>query len=107
RQGLRLPSGHKAWTQAAVSEWSEDARPLSQVGADELWRGELHVEWQNLQQAEQALEEVEKKLGELAEADERCKRLRTAPAVGPRLSELVVALLDDPKRFKSGKEVGA
>ena len=40
-------------------------------------------------------------------ADERCKRLRTAPAVGPRLSEMVVALLDDPKRFKSGKEVGA
>lgn len=107
RQGLGLPSGKKAWTDAAMAQWSKDARPLPEVGAEDLWRGELHVEWQNLQQAQEALEEVEKKLSELAEADERCKRLRTAPAVGPRLSEMVVALLDDPKRFKSGKEVGA
>lgn len=107
RQGLRLPSGRKAWSEAAIAQWSKDARPLSEVNAEELWRGELHMEWQNLRQAQQAVEEVEKKLSELAHADQRCRRLRTAPSVGPRLSEMVVALLDDPRRFKSGKEVGA
>ena len=107
RQGLRLPSAKKAWTQTAIAEWSKDARALSEVSMEELWRGELHVEWENLKQVEKAVAEVEQKLTELAEADERCRRLRTAPSVGPRLSEIVVALVDDPKRFDSGKEVGA
>jgi transposase len=108
RQGLRLPGGKKAWSQAAIAQWSsQDARPLSEVGPEELWRGELYVEWQQLKQVEQSLAELERKLSELAQADERCQRLQTAPAVGPRLSEMVVALVDDPKRFSSGKEVGA
>lgn len=107
RQGLRLDSGKKAWSQAAIAQWSKDAHPLPEVDPEELWRGELHVEWQNLQQMDKALMEVEQKLAELAAADVRCRRLQTAPSVGPRLSEMVVALVDDPKRFKSGKEIGA
>ncbi len=43
----------------------------------------------------------------MAGCDERVQRLRTIPGVGPRLSELVVAVIDDPHRFKSGKQVGA
>jgi hypothetical protein len=35
------------------------------------------------------------------------KQLQTAPCVGPRLSEAVVALLDDPHRFKNARQVGA
>jgi transposase len=33
--------------------------------------------------------------------------LDTVPGLGPRTAEAVVAHLDDPKRFKSGKQVGA
>ena len=50
---------------------------------------------------------MEEKLDELAAADERIKQLKTAPCVGPRLGELVVAVFDDAKRFKNGKQVGA
>ena len=35
------------------------------------------------------------------------RRLQTIPGVGPRLSETVVAFLDDPNRFHNGKHVGS
>jgi transposase len=107
RQGQRLPAGHKAWTMAGIKEWRKDARPLSECSAEQLWRGALHEELEQLESVEKSIAIVEKKLDELAEADERIKRLKTAPCVGPRLSELVVTALDDAKRFKKGKEVGA
>jgi len=107
RQGQRLPCGHKAWTEAGIADWSKEARPLADCPALELWRGALHEELEQLKSVEKSIEIVEKKLDELAAADARIKQLKTAPCVGPRLSELVVATLDDPKRFKNGKQVGA
>jgi transposase len=35
------------------------------------------------------------------------KLLRTVPGVGPRLSEAVVAIIDDPHRFKNGRHVSS
>ena len=107
RQGHSLPSGQKAWTAAGVAEIEKDARPLAECGPLELWRGQVHVELEALRAVEQQVKEVEAKLEELAAADERVKRLKTAPCVGPRLSEMVVAVLDDPGRFKTAKQVGA
>jgi transposase len=107
RQGQRLPGGHKAWTVAGMKQWGKDALPLSQCSRDELWRGALHEEMEQLESVEKSIAAIEKKLDEMAVGDERIKRIRTAPCVGPRLSELVVATLDDPKRFKKGKQVGA
>src|SRR5262249_15530291 len=43
----------------------------------------------------------------VSQADERVRRLRTIPGVGPRTAEAVVAYLGDAGRFKSGKEVSA
>jgi transposase len=107
RQGQRLPVAHKAWTQAGIEEWSKEARPLSECPPEQLWRGALHQELEQLESVQKSIATVEVKLEELAAADERVKQLRTAPCVGPRLGELVVAVLDDPKRFKTAKQVGA
>src|SRR5687767_12787399 len=107
RQGLRLPSGAKAWTAAGVAQIGKDARPLAECGPLELWRGQLHVELEALGAAEQQVREVEQKLDALAAEDERVRRLRTAPCVGPRLSEVVAAVLDEPRRFRTAKQVGA
>jgi len=41
------------------------------------------------------------------EYNEAVKRLQTAPCVGPRLSEAVVAVLDDPHRFRNARQVGS
>jgi len=107
RQGLTHASGKSGWTRSAIEALGELARPLSQVGGEDLWRGMVHVELAALGQVQQLIDEVESKLESLADADARVALLRTIPGVGPRLAETVVAIIDDPHRFKNAKQVGA
>ena len=107
REGELLPRGAKCWSREGVAALAAKARPLGEVGMNELWRGELGVELTQLGEMQAQVELVEEKLNQLGAADERVKRLRTAPGVGPRLAEAVVALFADPKRFKTVGQVSA
>lgn len=107
RQGIRWPAGRTGWTRKSIAKLEQLARRIDEVDPENLWRGQLHVELQSLEQHKALIEHVEHKLEALAVADERVQRLRTIPGVGPRLAEIVVAMIDDPKRFKNGKQVGA
>lgn len=106
-QGQRWPAGKKGWTQAALAELAKIARPLSECGDDQLWRGMLHEELSSLQHTRQRLAEVEQKLDAIAAQSSRVIRLSSTPGVGNRTAEMVIAMLDDPKRFKTVKQVGA
>jgi transposase len=103
RQGLDLPSAKRAWTKQAVEELKAQT---SSASPRELWLFQVHCELQQLEGVGQQIEQVETKLEEIAAARESVKLLKTAPYVGPRLSEAVVAILDDPHRFKNGRQVG-
>lgn len=103
RQGLGLPSARKAWTKGALEELKKESAARS---PEQLWLFQVECELGQLQNVQQRIEEVEAKLQELGEAKESVKRLQTAPCVGPRLSEAVVAILDDPRRFKNARQVG-
>jgi transposase len=67
----------------------------------------VHLALAEYRQALAWADEVEAKLDALGQADERVRRLRTVPGVGPRTAEVVAAYLHEPKRFTSGKQVGA
>jgi len=103
RQGLALPSARRAWTKPAVEELKKEA---SAAKPEQLWLFQGHCELQQLEMVEQQIEQVEAKLEETAKEKESVRLLKTAPCVGPRLSEAVVAILDDPHRFKNGRQVG-
>lgn len=107
RQGMTMPIGAKAWTNKAVAALSLEACSLASCDPEELWRGQLEMELTAYAQAQALIDQVEAKLDGLAAEDERVERLRTIPGVGPRLSELLVAVIDDPMRFKSRKQIGA
>jgi len=107
RQGLRMPNGKSGWSQAGRLWLREEARPLIEVDTVELWRGQLWVELDQLDSVMTHLSAITEKLDALGKADKPTQRLQTIPGVGPRLAETVVAVLDDPHRFKSGKEVGS
>ncbi len=107
RQGMGWPSGKSGWTNKALSRLQRHARPIANVDADTLWRGQLHVELQALQDQEELIQQIERKLDTFGAVNKRVQLLRTIPGVGPRLAEVVVAVIDDPKRFKNGKQVGA
>jgi len=106
-EGQILPRGASCWTQLGVARLEGMARPLSEVGLQELWRGQLHSELRQLREVQQEISAAEEKLDAIAASDPRIKLLRTIPGVGPRLAEAIVALLDRPERFRHAREVSA
>jgi transposase len=106
-EGELLPRGQSCWTNAGIARLEALARPLSEVGLNEMWRGQLQIELQQLQAVQAEIAAVEKKLDAIAATDVRVKLLRTIPGVGPRLAEAIVALLDRPQRFHKASEVSA
>jgi transposase len=114
RQAISMPSGKKGWTNAG-RRWLER---LAGAGDDlttfwaslpptEWWRGQLAEELRQLREVECSIGSVEKQLDTYAATKQHVTRLRSVPGVGPRLSEAVVAVIDDPDRFKNGRQVAA
>jgi transposase len=83
------------------------ASPLAGTSREDLWRGQLELELNALASVEEQLAIIEEKLDQLAADNPRCALLRTVPSVGARLSEALVATIDDPERFRSAKQIGA
>jgi transposase len=103
-QGLLLPKADKAWTVAGLEQISTEANPTPPV--NQLWRLQLHSERVCLQSLEQQIEQITTQWDALGKEDDRVQRLQTAPCVGPRLSETVVAAIGDAQRFKNARQVG-
>jgi transposase len=106
-RGQPQPIGHRAWTQEGMAELQGHARPLAECAPQESWRGLLDLALCEYRHLLGLIDQAESKLDETAAKDERVRRLRTIPGVGPRTAEAVVAYLGDAGRFKSGKEVSA
>ena len=106
-EGQLLPRGAKCWTQLGLAHLTGLAKAFRELETAELWRGELDIELRQMQALQSELEQVEEKLDAIAKADPRIALLRTIPGVGPRLSEAIVALLDQPARFQKAAEVSA
>ena len=106
-EGRAMKAGKQAFKPASLSKLRELARPMDQCSKQQLWSGHLWMELEQLDELEEQIALLDRKLDGLGDADHRVIRLRTIPGVGPRLSELVVAVLDDPKRFKNARQVGA
>lgn len=107
REGKMLPKGQKCWTRDGLRTLEAMARSFDELEGDELWKGELALELGQLREMQHQIGDLEEKLNAMGEADERVQLLRTIPGVGPRLSEAIVALLDDPQRFRKVGEVSA
>ena len=60
-----------------------------------------------LDQVQKLIKQADKKLNAIAIKDDRVRRLKTIPQVGDRVAELVVATLDDARRFKNARQVSA
>lgn len=107
REGQLLARGTKCWNKLGQELLSSLARPWAEVGSAELWRGELWEELQQLRLLQQRIASVEEQLNELGAANRRVELLRTIPGVGPRLAEAIVALVDQPRRFRKASQVSS
>jgi transposase len=106
-QGLKLPPGKSGWSLAAREELRAQTRPLAECGPSELWRGVLHTELEHLGQIGQLLVTVTDKLDELCQTDPHVALLTSIPGVGPRTAEVIVTVLDQPRRFSTRRQVSA
>jgi len=108
REGIPMMRGQMMWSCKGLAWLQSQAKELAEISdATELWRGQLQMDLKLLQAVNDSLKTVESKLNQMAASDKRIQRLQKIKGVGPRLAEAVVAFLDDPKRFKNGKQVGS
>lgn len=89
------------WTKKGLA-WLETAELPSAL---EAVQRDMLLE--KLRMHERMLQRVEVVLKEIADAHPGVALLMTIPGVGIRTAEAVVAYIDDPKRFKSVKAIGA
>jgi len=107
QQGLQMMRGQKAWALERLELIEQHRRPLSDCGPGDLWRGELDLELTEYMRLREQLQQIDKRLRELAANDKRVQLLQTIPGVGRRTAEVVVAYLDDPHRFKNSRQVSS
>ena len=94
RQAISAPSGRRMWTNAG-RKWLESLTGATEDPAEawknldptDWWRGQLMEELRQLREVECSISSVEKKLDAYAATKSHTRRLRSAPGVGPRLSE--------------------
>jgi transposase len=108
REGLSWSGAlGKGWSRKSLERLSELAGNIEDCAIDDLWKGQLHLELRQLEVVERCITEVEGRLDKLCESDENVQVLRSIDGVGRRLAEAVAAFLDEPDRFKNGKQVGS
>lgn len=107
QQGISIPRGTRAWTIAGIKELHQHAQSLAECKLNELWQGQLDLELKALDRLWEQLHIVETKLREIAKQDTRVQLLESIPGIGRCTAEVVVAYLDDAKRFKTARQVSA
>jgi len=107
KQGYTMAMGKSGWTKKSLEHLNRLSLPFDKCDSYNLWRGQLHIELQMFHSTQKLLSDVTVTLDKLAESDRQIQLLQTAGGVGPRLSEAIVAFIDEPQRFTGGKQVGS
>ena len=103
---IDLPTGKNCWAKKYRKQLEQLALPFDGIEDHcDLWRGQLHMELQQLDALQACLDKTTAKLDELNKQKQSIKLLETIPGIGPRTAEAVVAVIDDPHRFKSCRQV--
>jgi len=96
--GLVIPVGSQHVV-AQVSAWLREENPAIPSAIRTL----LSATCDQIVELEAHMRSAEAQLAELVRDMPEVKRLRTIPGVGPRSASALVAIVGDPRRFKSGR----
>lgn len=102
RQAIEWPEAARGWSKACL-------KMLARMASDPqagVWRAMLRVELGQLKVIGLAIASAERSLDAIAAQEPRVDLLMSIPGVGPRLAETVVAVIDDPRRFRNRRQVG-
>lgn len=100
--GIDLPRGR---------HWGLKAMPTAFARAEGRIEGTvmeaLRTQLELVQDMSHRIETLERRLEAYERGDERCRRLRAIPGVGPLTATAVVASVGDAREFRSGREFAA
>jgi transposase len=103
--GIPVPGGCTPWSRKWTEQLAAHTRLLAECEPTELWRGRLAQDLKMLGQVDGMVREVEDVLDHLASQSGGVALMREEPGVGPRLSETLAAVIDNPLRFRTGRQV--
>lgn len=103
--GLVFRAGKSGWTKASIERlwaWTE-APPVGVPGG--IWQGVLRMLLERLTRLRGEIASFDSVVASLSKSDAGVPRLQEIPGIGPLTSVAVSASIDDPKRFRTGKQV--
>lgn len=103
RACVSMLTGASGWTKQSLEHLHE----LAVIDDGQLWRVSLAEDLQQLALLTQSITRIERELDRISSDDQRVHLLKTIPGVGDRLAETIVAVIDDPHRFRRGREVAS
>ena len=105
--GIALPKADACWSAAGIEHIVKHQKHLSECEENELWRGMIELELGQLKFLKAKLRTVELRLKRLSKSKPAVAKLTEVKGVGRVAAQTIAAWIDDPKRFKSGRQVGA
>jgi transposase len=99
--GVVAPRGKGLWTKKGRMWLSERELP------ETLSQGQLRLLLGELDHFNRQVKEVTGQLDAVAKKHPGVGLLKTVPGIGPRTAEAMVAYVDDPHRFRHGRQVGS
>ena len=104
--GIAIDSGKRAWC-TGRKRIDSFRKPIADCDSLEFWKGQLDSDLSQLDFITQQLKAVENRLEQLAKTNSQTTRLMTIPGVGRKTAETLVAMIDDPHRFKNARQVSS
>ena len=87
----------------AIPDWLEDA----ENGLSDNFRALLFGLWEDFQQLEQRLKDVDQRINAVSNSNADAKRLKQLRGVGPLVSTALVAQFGDGRQFTRGRQASA
>ena len=87
----------------AIPDWLEDA----ENGLSDNFRALLYGLWEDFQQLEQRVKDVDRQINAVSNANPDAKRLKQLRGVGPLVSTALVAQFGDGRQFTRGRQAAA
>ena len=103
--GIAAPAGKRLWSKKGL-KWLKE-QTLGEQAAGELAALQRDMAAEELEELNQKIARVQKRLDQIADASSAVTLLKTIPGVGRRTAEAVVAYIDDVKRFSRNKKIGS
>lgn len=104
--GIEIDTGKRAWC-LGRERIDGYRKSIADCAADELWKGELDLELDQLDDLTEKMKAVEDRLEQFAKANPNIQRVMTIPGVGRKTAEALVAAIDDPHRFKNARHLSS